>query len=143
MRGPALHTAEDASPQELRRASLRLLLALAALGLVVVPLVRELPLGVTGRTGLLAWLLVGLALYWLYAGSGYRALLLAQLGLFSAAAALLSAKALLVIVGVRQFGILRESALVLVVLGAACAVTNLSAMLLTLLRRLRERRAAD
>ena len=32
---------------------------------------------------MVAWLLVGLALYWLYAGMGYRPLLLLQLMLFS------------------------------------------------------------
>src|SRR5829696_2007133 len=94
---PSLHTAEDASPRELWKASWRLLLMLATLGLLVVPLIRELPLGQSTRTGLLAWLLVGLALYWLYAGMGYRPLLLLQLLIFSTAATLLSAKLLLVI----------------------------------------------
>src|SRR5215213_4589220 len=48
---------------------------LVALALLVVPLLRELPLGHGTRTGLLAWMLVALALYWLYAGMGYRPLL--------------------------------------------------------------------
>jgi len=73
---PALHTAEDASPRELWQASWKLLLLLAILGLLVVPLLRELPVGQSSRIGLLAWMLVALALYWLYAGMGYRPLLL-------------------------------------------------------------------
>jgi hypothetical protein len=68
MKGPAPHTAENATPGELWRASLRLLLMLAALALLVVPLIRELPLGQSTRIGILAWLLVGLSLYWLYGG---------------------------------------------------------------------------
>ncbi|MFL5547426.1 MAG: hypothetical protein ACJ8AQ_07715, partial [Gemmatimonadales bacterium] len=92
---PNLHTAEDASPRELWRASWKLLLMLVALALLVVPLLRELPLGHGSRTGLLAWMLVALALYWLYAGMGYRPLLLLQLLLFSGAAAFLTARILL------------------------------------------------
>lgn len=135
MRGPALHTAEDATPSELRRASLRLLLMLAVLALLVVPLIRELPLGRSSRSGVLAWLLVGLALYWLYAGMGYRPLLLVQMVLFSSAAALLSAKVLLVAMDVRSLLVLRQFALVLIILGAACAAANLGAMLVALARR--------
>ena len=75
MNAPQLrHSAEDASPSELRRASFRLLLMLLALALLVVPILRELPLGQSTRTGLLAWLLVALALYWLAEGMGYRPL---------------------------------------------------------------------
>ena len=77
MRGPALHTAEDATRQELRGASLRLLMWLV-ICVILGPLVRALPLGQTTRTGILAWLLVAMALYWLYAGLGYRPLLLIQ-----------------------------------------------------------------
>ena len=135
MRGPALHTADEASRRELAGASVRLLLSLLALGLLLVPLVRELPLGRTSRTGLLAWLLVGLGVYWLYAGLGYRALLLVQLGMFSAAATLLSVKALFVGAGVRQFGLLREAARVLLILGGICALANLGAMVIALLAR--------
>ena len=47
-----------------------MLLTLAILGLIVVPLIHELPLGQSSRIGLLAWVLVVLALYWLYAGMG-------------------------------------------------------------------------
>jgi hypothetical protein len=137
MHGPAPHTAEDATPTELRRASVRLLLMLAALALLVVPLIRELPLGQSTRSGILAWLLVGLALYWLYAGMGYRPLLLVQMVLFSSAAALLSAKLLLVAVEVHSLRELRQFALVLIILGAACAAANLGGMLAALARRRR------
>ena len=66
LRGPAEHTAEDATPGELRRSVLILLLMLAALALLVTPLLRDLPLlGKSTRTAILAWLLVGLALYWM------------------------------------------------------------------------------
>ncbi|HEU5305518.1 MAG TPA: hypothetical protein VFU40_12790 [Gemmatimonadales bacterium] len=137
-REPARHTAEDASPRELWRASWKLLLMLAILGLLVVPLIRELPLGQSTRTGLLAWLLVGLAFYWLYAGMGYRPLLLLQLLLFSTAAALLSAKLLLVAIDVRSLAVLRYLARGLILVGAGCAIANLGAMLLTLWRRSRK-----
>jgi hypothetical protein len=134
---PALHTAEDASPRELWKASWRLLLMLAILGLIVVPLIHELPLGESTRTGLLAWLLVGLALYWLYAGMGYRPLLLLQLILFSGAAALLSTKLLLVAADVHKLTVLRYIARGLILVGAGCAVANLGAMLLSMWRRSR------
>jgi hypothetical protein len=135
---PALHTAEDASPRELWRASWRLLLMLAALGLLVLPIIWELPLGQSSRTGLLAWLLVGLAMYWLYAGMGYRPLLLLQLLLFSGAAALLSAKLLLVAIDVHSMAVLRHVARGAILLGAACAIANLGAMLILLWRRSRD-----
>jgi hypothetical protein len=135
---PALHTAEDASPRELWRASWRLLLMLAALGLLVLPIIWELPLGQSSRTGLLAWLLVGLAMYWLYAGMGYRPLLLLQLLLFSGAAALLSAKLLLVAIDVHSLAVLRYVARGAILLGAACAIANLGAMLILLWRRSRD-----
>ena len=134
---PVLHTAEDASPQELWRASWRLLLMLAALGLLVVPLIRELPLGQSTRIGIVAWLLVGLALYWLYAGMGYRPLLLLQLMLFSSAAALLSTKLLLVAIDIRTLTVLRYVARGLILVGAGCAFANLLAMLILLWRRSR------
>jgi hypothetical protein len=134
---PVLHTAEDASPRELWRASWRLLLMLAALGLLVVPLIRELPLGQSTRIGIVAWLLVGLALYWLYAGMGYRPLLLLQLILFSSAAALLSTKLLLVAIDIRTLMVLRSLARGLILVGAGCAFANLLAMLITLWRRSR------
>ena len=116
---------------------------LAILGLVVVPLLRELPLGQSTRTGLLAWMLVGLGLYWLYAGMGYRPLLLLQLMLFSGAAALLSTKLLLVAVDVHRLTVLRYVARGLILVGAGCAVANLVAMLLLLWRKSRPGRPAQ
>ena len=135
---PALRTAEDASPRELWRASWKLLLTLAVLGLLVVPLIREFPLGQSTRTALLAWLLVGLAMYWLYAGMGYRPLLLLQLMLFSTAAALLSTKLLLVAIDINRLTVLRYVARGLILVGAGCAIANLGAMLIMLWRRSRE-----
>jgi hypothetical protein len=134
MHRPAFHTAEDATPSELRWASLRLMLMLGALALVVVPILRDLPLGRTSRAGVFAWLLVVMALYWLYAGLGYRPLLLIQLVLFSSAAALLTFKVLLVIVDVRSLTVLRHLARGLILVGAACAVTNLMGMLIMIWR---------
>jgi hypothetical protein len=133
LRGPAEHTAEDATPGELRRSVLILLLMLAALALLVTPLLRDLPLlGRSTRTAILAWLLVGLALYWMYAGMGYRPLLLVQLLLFSAAAAMLSVKLLLVAVTIDSLAILRWIARWLIMAGAVCAGANLTGMLLAL-----------
>lgn len=142
MRGPALHTAEDATRSELFRGSLRLLVMVGALVLLVVPLIRELPLGQTTRTGILAWLLVVLALYWLYAGLGYRPLLLLQLLLFSAAATLLMMKVLLVVADVHRLSVLRRVARTLILGGFVCAGANLGAMLLALFRRWSRREAA-
>lgn len=135
MRAPAPHTADDATRSELWRASLRLLLMCLALALLVVPLVRQLPLGQTSRIGLFAWLLVVLAVYWLYAGLGYQALLLLQLVVFSAAAVLLTTKVALVIVGIDRLTVLRITARWLIVAGAGLAVINLGSMLLALTRR--------
>jgi hypothetical protein len=133
LRGPAEHTAEDASPGELRRSVLILLLMLAALALLVTPILRDLPLlGRSTRTAILAWLLVGLALYWMYAGMGYRPLLLVQLLLFSAAAALLSVKLLLVAVTIDSLTILRWVARWLIMAGAVVAGANLTGMLIAL-----------
>ena len=137
MRAPAPHTADDATRSELWRASLRLLLMCLALALLVVPLVRQLPLGQTSRIGLFAWLLVVLAVYWLYAGLGYQALLLLQLVVFSAAAVLLTTKVALVIVGIERLTILRITARWLIIAGAGLAVINLGSMLLALTRRRR------
>jgi hypothetical protein len=133
LRGPAEHTAEDATPGELRRSVLILLLMLAALALLVAPLIKDLPLlGRSTRTAIFAWLLVGLALYWMYAGMGYRPLLLVQLLLFSAAAALLSVKLLLVAVTIDSLTILRWMARYLIMAGAVCAGANLTGMLVAL-----------
>lgn len=128
-------TLERATPAELWRASLRLLFMFLALALLVVPFLRELPLGPTARTGLLAWLLVALSLYWLYAGLGYRAVLLLQLLVFSTAAVLLLTKVGLVLVGVHRLSILRRAARGLILVGAGLGVVNLGAMVLALLRR--------
>jgi hypothetical protein len=116
-------------------ASLRLAAMLTLLALLVVPLLRELPFGRTTRTGLLAWLLVLLAFYWLYAGLGYRPLLLLQLILFSISATLLTTKAMLVLVGIDRLSILRRSARSLILVGATLAALNLGFMLLALFRR--------
>lgn len=131
------HTAEEATGAELRRASTRLLFMLLALVLLVVPVIRDLPLGRSSRIGLLAWLLVALALYWLFQGMGYRPLLLLQLALFSVAATMLSAKVLLVIVDLNQVNFLRLVARWLIVAGALCAGINLLGMLVTLAQRQR------
>ena len=130
---PALDQRESAAA--LWKASLRLVLWLGALYMLAVPLIRELPLGQTTRTGLLAWLLVAVAFYWLYAGMGVRPLLLLQLFLFSAAAALLAAKLVLVGIGVLRLSLLRRVARVLIMLGAASAVVNLILMVVAVVRK--------
>jgi hypothetical protein len=121
------------------RASLWLCIMLLLLAFVVVPLLRDLPFGTTTRTGLLAWLLVLLALYWLYAGMGFQPLLLLQLVIFSTAAVLLTTKAALVLVGIERLSILRRTAKVLIMIGATFAGLNLLALLI--LPRLRRRPA--
>lgn len=136
-REPTLPTAEDATPRELWRASWKLLLMLAALALLVVPLLRELPPTRGLSIGLFAWLLVGLALYWLYAGMGYRPLLLLQLLLFSGAATLLTARLVLGVIAEGKLGLLRAAARGMILVGAGLAGANLFAMLLLLWRRLR------
>jgi hypothetical protein len=141
MDGKRPHSAEDATPRELLSASVRLLLQLLALALVIVPLIRELPLGHSTRTGLLAWLLVALALYWLYEGMGYRPLLLLQLVLFSTAATLLSAKLVFVATDIAQLALLRSMARGLILAGAACAGLDLAAMLYRLITTRAARRS--
>jgi hypothetical protein len=133
MTGPGRPDSGNAVAEMWRR-SLWLIVSLAALALIVVPLIRELPLGQTTRTSLLAWLLVGAAFYWLYAGFGVRPLLLLQLLLFSTAAALLTAKLLLVGIGINRLSLLRRIAKVLIMMGAATAAFNLLSMLWTVLR---------
>jgi hypothetical protein len=110
---------------------------LVLLTLLVVPFLLLFPGGETTRTGLLAWLLVALALYWLYAGLGYQPVLLIQLMVFSAAAALLTTKAALLLVGIAQVAVIRWAARILIILGALLAVGNLGSMLLALRRRTR------
>jgi hypothetical protein len=141
---PTPHTAEEADPAELWRASLRLLFSLLILAGAVVPLILELPVGQTTRTGLLAWLLVAMAFYWLWLGLGYRPLLLIQVLLFSSAAFLLTTKAGLVLIGINRLSVLRRTARGLIIVGALCAVINLVAMLMALVkRRRRARRSGD
>jgi len=142
VKGPANHTAEDATVGELWRASLHLLVMLVVLALLIVPVLRDLPLGQSTRTGLLAWLLVALSLYWLYRGMGYQPLLLLQLLIFSSAAALLSVKVLLVAADVHSLSVLRRVARALIMIGAGLAGLNLTAMLITLIRRWARRRRA-
>lgn len=112
--------------------SIQLGLMFVALAFLVVPFLRDLPLGQTTRTGLLAWLLVLLSLYWLFTGLGYRPLLLLQVALFSTAATLLMAKVGLVAIGVHALSILRRTAKVLIILGAGTSVLNLAAMVYAL-----------
>lgn len=128
-------TAEQASPRQLFKASVQLSVMLIMLVALVVPLIRELPLGQSTRTGILAWLLVALGLYWLAAGLGFRALLLIQLLIFSTAAALLTTKIMLVFVGIHRLSILRRTARALIIVGTACAGLNLGAMLVAILTR--------
>jgi hypothetical protein len=68
----------------------------------------------------------------MYAGMGYRPLLLVQLLLFSAAAALLSVKLLLVAVTIDNLTVLRWLARYLIMAGAVCAGANLTGMLVAL-----------
>lgn len=127
---PADHTAEDATPGELRRGVLVLVVMFAVLALLVVPVLRDLPLlGRSTRTGIFAWLLVGLALFWMYTGMGYRPLLLIQLVLFSAAAAVIMVKLVLVALDIDKAPILRILARHLILAGATCAGVNLAGML--------------
>src|SRR5262245_14527808 len=135
LRGPAEHTAEDATPSELRRSAFILVLMLIALVVLVVPLLRVLPLGGSTRAGIFAWLLVALALCWMWAGMGYRPLLLCQLRFFSAAAALLSAKLVMVAVSIEGMAIIRDRARLLIQAGAVCAGATLGGMLAALTPR--------
>jgi hypothetical protein len=117
-----------------RRHALHLLVWLVVVAMLVIPLLKDLPLGDTTRAGILAWLLVGIALYWLFTDLGYRPLLLFQLFFFSTAVACLSAKVLLVTIGVHRLSILRRTAIWLIVFGAVCAGANLAIMLLDLVK---------
>jgi hypothetical protein len=138
LRGPAEHTAEDATPGELRRSAFILVLMLMALVVLVVPVLKDLPLGRSTRTGIFAWLLVALALYWMWAGMGYRPLLLCQLLFFSAAAALITAKLVMVAVSIEGMAVVRDLARLLIQAGALCAGANLGGMLLALTLRRRD-----
>jgi hypothetical protein len=128
----------DATPTTLRRkvqqTGLRLLIWLVVMGLLVVPLLKDFPLGDTSRAGILALILVGVAIYWLFTDMGYRPLLLFQVFFFSAAVACLSAKVLLVSLGVNRLTILRRLAIWLILFGALCAGGNVAITFLDLLR---------
>lgn len=116
------------------RGAIRLVVWLLVIAALVVPLLEDLPLGDTTRAGILAWILVGIALYWLFTDLGYRPLLLFQLFFFSAAVACLSAKVLLVSVGVHRLSILRRTAIWLILFGAMCAGGNVAIRFKELLR---------
>jgi hypothetical protein len=117
-----------------RRHALQLVAWVIVIAMLVVPLLKDLPLGDTTRAGILAWLLVGIAIYWLFTDLGYRPLLLFQLFFFSAAVACLSAKVLLVSIGVHRLSILRRTAIWLILFGALCAGANLAIMLMDSIR---------
>lgn len=133
----------DPTPLSPGQACLRLLFSLVVFGFVVVPLVNSLPLGPTARFGILAWLMVGVALYWMLADLGAVSLLKVQLLLFSLAASVFSGKALLVTIGIRSMGFLRDSAIGLLVLGGLCAVANFLFLLSRLLPRRSKAPPAD
>lgn len=137
MQRPTPRTAENSTPTELWSATIRLVVWFVILGLLVVPMLRELPLGQTGRTAILACLLVGVSLYWLLAGFGYRPLLILQLITFSIAAVLLATKVGLVIIGVERLSILRRVGKGMILLGAASAGLNLIGMIAALLQKFR------
>lgn len=137
MNRPVPRTAENSTPSELWAASVRLFVWLVLLLLLVVPVLRSLPLGPTGKTILLAWLLVILSLYWMLAGYGYRPLLILQLVTFSLAVVLLTTKVGLVLLGIERLSILRRVGKALVFVGTASAALNLLAMLIALSRRFR------
>ncbi len=111
------------------RDTLWLCVMLLLLAFVVVPLLRDLPFGATTRTGLLAWLLVLLALYWLYAGLGFQPFLLLQLVIFSSAAVLLTTKGILVLLGIEALSVLRRTAKALILLGGGLSGLNLLALI--------------
>lgn len=127
-------TSEAGLRARVRRHALQLLAWLVVVAMLVIPLLKDLPLGDTTRAGILAWLLVGIAMYWLFTDMGYRPLLLFQLFFFSAAVACLSAKVLLVSIGVHRLSILRRAAIWLIVFGAISAGANLAIMLLDLVK---------
>jgi hypothetical protein len=137
MTRPSPHTAENSTPTELRTASIRLAIWLLVIALLVVPVLRNSPLGPTGSTAILAWLLVAVSLYWLLAGLGYRPLLVIQLIAFSLAVVFLATKAGLVLLGIDRLSILRRIGRGLIWIGALSAGLNLGAMLLTIIRSYR------
>jgi hypothetical protein len=134
---PALPSDEppDSLRGRARRTGLRLLIWLVVILLLVVPLLEDFPLGDTSRAGVIAWILVGVALYWLFTDMGYRPLLLFQLFFFSAAVALLTAKVFLVAIGVYRGPILRRVAIWFILFGAVCAGLNVAISFLDNIRR--------
>lgn len=134
---PTPRTAENSTPSELWAASLRLAVWFTLLTLLVVPVLRDSPLGPTGAIAILGSLLVVLSVNWLLAGYGYRPLLILQLVAFSIAMVLLATKIGLVLLGIERLSILRRVGKGLIMLGAACAGLNLLAMLIALIRRFR------
>jgi hypothetical protein len=134
---PTPRTAENSTPSELWAASFRLAIWFTLLTLLVVPMLRESPLGPTGAAAVLGSLLVVLSLYWMLAGYGYRPLLILQLVAFSTAMVLLATKVALVLVGIERLSILQRAGKGMIILGAACAGINLVAMLIALIRRVR------
>lgn len=128
-------TAESASRGRLLRASAGLLGLLVLAGLAVIGLF-SLPVGAAIKAVALGWLLVVLAGYWLYAGLGYRSLLLLQLLAFSGAASLGSLNLVL------GLPVLRSAALGLAGLGGVLALANLLGMLRAAHQRHSVRRAA-
>jgi hypothetical protein len=68
----------------------------------------------------------------MYAGMGYRPLLLVQLLLFSTAAALLSVKLLLVAVTIDNVYVLQWLARYLILAGAVCAGANLTGLMVAM-----------
>ena len=126
----------NAPLRERIRATFELLIMLVLLAWLVVPLLRTLEFfGPTTKTGILAWVLVVCAMYWMYEGLGFRALLLLQLLLFSAAAALLTTKVALVLVGIHRLSILRRVASGLILIGAGLAAVNFLMMLWAVFRK--------
>jgi hypothetical protein len=133
---PIFPLAEGASPKELRWAIVRELLLMLAVALIVVPLLRELPVGSTTKTSILAWLLVAVTLYWLSARWSQPLLLIALLA-FSFAATLLTTKIALVLVGINRLSILRRVARGLILGGAGLSAVNVLMIIWALVERSR------
>jgi hypothetical protein len=133
---------EAAVRSELKR-SILLLVMIVVVAVVVTLLLSALPLKPSPRTGIPTWLLVVLALYSLYAGIGYWPLLVFQLAAFSCAATLLTGRTALIILSVQSLAFLRDSAGLLILVGAGCAVVNLGLMIGLLVQQRRERERVD
>jgi hypothetical protein len=125
----------DSLRGRVRRTSLKLLIWLIVVTLLLVPLLEDFPLGDTSRAGVIAWILVGIALYWLFTDRGYKPLLLFQLFFFSTAVTLPTAKVLLVAMGSDRGPILRRVAIWFILFGAVCAGLNVVFSLVDNIRR--------